>query len=60
MVAEFLTFLGGSSPYQNMVIYKFKSRELAEPFYECEEGKTLAKLRNEVTVDFVTLVSQYN
>lgn len=47
------------SPYTNMVIYKFESRELAKQFYESAESKVLSQLRNEITEGVVVFVPEY-
>ena len=59
VIANHLDFLEGSSPYSHMVVYKFKSKALARNFYESEESRELAKLRNEVTEGFVVLIPQF-
>ncbi|MGR6871475.1 DUF1330 domain-containing protein [Pseudomonas sp. HK3] len=59
VIANYLDFLEGSSPYSHMVVYKFKSKELAKSFYESEESRALSKLRNEITEGFVVLMPQF-
>jgi len=59
VIANYTDFLEGSSPYSHMVVYKFKSKELAKTFYESEESRELSKLRKEVTEGFVVLMPQY-
>ena len=59
IIANYTDFLEGSSPYSHMVVYKFKSKELAKSFYESEESRELSKLRNEVTEGFVVLMPQF-
>ena len=48
------------STFTNIVIYKFKSMEIAKAFYECEESKALSKLRNEVTQGIVLFTPGYH
>jgi len=48
------------STFTNIVIYKFKSMEIAKAFYECEESKALSKLRNEVTQGIVLFTPAYH
>jgi len=59
IVANTVTYLEGSSPYNHMVVYKFKNKEIAKKFYESEESKELSKLRNEVTEGFVVLMPHF-
>jgi uncharacterized protein (DUF1330 family) len=59
VIANYLDFLEGSSPYSHMVVYKFKSKVLAKSFYESEESRALSKLRNEITEGFVVLMPQF-
>ena len=49
VIANYVDCLEGSSPYSHMVVYKFKSKEVAKTFYESEESRELSKLRNEIT-----------
>lgn len=59
VIANHADFLEGASPYSHMVVYKFKSKELAKCFYESEESRELSKLRNEVTEGVVVLIPQF-
>lgn len=59
VIASYTNFLEGSSPYSHMVAYKFKSKELAQRFYESEENRELSALRNEITEGFVIFVPEY-
>ncbi len=59
VVANSVTCLEGSSPYIHMVVYKFKSKDVAKSFYESKESREVSKLRNEVTEGFAVLVPQY-
>jgi len=59
VVASSVECLEGSSPYIHMVVYKFKSKDIAKKFYESEGSRELSKLRNEVTEGFAVLVPQY-
>lgn len=59
IIANYTDCLEGSSQYSHMVVYKFKSKELAKIFYESEESRELSKLRNEVTEGFAVLMPQY-
>ncbi|MEH6452204.1 MAG: DUF1330 domain-containing protein [Psychromonas sp.] len=60
VIASAVACLEGSSPYRHMVVYKFKNKEVAKNFYECEESRELSKLRNEVTEGFAVLMPQYD
>lgn len=59
VIANSVTCLEGSSPYRHIVVYKFKSKELAKSFYECEESRELSKLRNKITEGFAVLMPHY-
>ncbi|MEH6451338.1 MAG: DUF1330 domain-containing protein [Oleispira sp.] len=59
VIANYADFLEGSSPYSHMVVYKFKTKELAKSFYECEESQKLSKLKNEVLEGFTILMPEY-
>ncbi len=60
VIANHANLLEGSSPYSHMVVYKFKTKELAQSFYDAEESRELSKLRNEITEGFAVLVPEYN
>ena len=59
VIASPEAYLEGSFPYLPMVVYKFKSKEVAKSFYESEESRELSKLRNEITEGFAVLMPQY-
>jgi uncharacterized protein (DUF1330 family) len=59
VIANFADCLEGTSQYSHIVVYKFKSKELAKSFYESDESRELSKLRNEVTEGFAVLMPQY-
>jgi len=59
VIANYADCLEGSSPYKHMVVYKFKSKEIAKNFYESEESRELSKLRNEITEGFALLMPEY-
>lgn len=58
VVGSGVKVLEGSS-YTNMVIYKFKSLDVAKAFYESDEAQELSKLRNEITEGYVVFVPEY-
>lgn len=58
VIASTVTRLEGS-PYTHMVVYKFSSTEQAQAFYNSQESKSLAKLRNKVTEGFVVIVPEF-
>jgi len=60
VIANYAECLEGSSPYRHMVAYKFKSKEIAQNFYESEESRELSKLRNKITKGFAVLMPQYD
>ena len=59
VIANHIKCLEGSSPYNHIVVYKFKSKETAENFYRSKESRELSKLRNEITEGFVMLMPEY-
>ncbi len=46
------------SPFNHMVMYRFKSQDVAQRFYESEESRALSILRNQVTEGFVVFVPE--
>ncbi len=58
VVGSGVKVLEGAS-YTNMVIYKFKSLDVAKAFYESDEAQELSKLRNEITEGYVVFVPEY-
>ena len=59
VIAYYVDCLEGSSSYSHMVVYKFKSKELAKNFYDSEESRELSKLRKEVTEGFAVLIPHF-